>query len=140
MIEIQNLTKKYGKITAVNNISFHVGKNEILGFLGPNGAGKSTTMNMITGYLPPTSGTIKVDGIDISENPKEVKKKIGYLPELPPLYTDMKVIEYLKFVAVSRVFRKTKEPLKSNMPWTHLKLPIWKSVLSKTFQKVIVRE
>ena len=76
MIEIQNLTKKYGKITAVNNISFHVGKNEILGFLGPNGAGKSTTMNMITGYLPPTSGTIKVDGIDISENPKEVKKKI----------------------------------------------------------------
>lgn len=99
MIEIQNLTKKYGKITAVNNISFHVGKNEILGFLGPNGAGKSTTMNMITGYLPPTSGTIKVDGIDISENPKEVKKKIGYLPELPPLYTDMKVIEYLKFVA-----------------------------------------
>lgn len=99
MVEIKNLTKQYGQITAVNNISFTANKNEILGFLGPNGAGKSTTMNMIVGYLPPTSGQILIDGMSMNENPKEVKKKIGYLPELPPLYLDMKVIEYLKFVA-----------------------------------------
>ncbi|MDO5558874.1 MAG: ATP-binding cassette domain-containing protein [Oscillospiraceae bacterium] len=99
MIEIKNLTKQYGKITAVDNISFTANKNEILGFLGPNGAGKSTTMNMIVGYLPPTSGQILIDGKSMNENPKEVKKMIGYLPELPPLYLDMKVIEYLRFVA-----------------------------------------
>ena len=77
MVEIKNLTKKYGQITAVNNISFRAEENEVLGFLGPNGAGKSTTMNMIVGYLPPTSGTITIDGIDISKNPKEAKSKIG---------------------------------------------------------------
>ena len=99
MVEINNLTKRYGNITAVNNLSFTVSKNEILGFLGPNGAGKTTTMNMITGCLPPTSGTIIVNGFDISKNPMEAKKSIGYLPEIPPLYTDMKVYEYLKFVA-----------------------------------------
>ena len=99
MIEIKNLTKQYGQITAVDNISFTANKNEILGFLGPNGAGKSTTMNMIVGYLPPTSGQILINGMSMNDNPKEVKKKIGYLPELPPLYLDMKVIEYLKFVA-----------------------------------------
>lgn len=99
MIEIQNLTKKYGQIVAVNNISFNVNKGEILGFLGPNGAGKSTTMNIITGYLPSTAGTVKVDGYDIMTHPAEVKKRIGYLPEAPPLYRDMTVTEYLKFVS-----------------------------------------
>lgn len=99
MIEIQNLTKKYGQITAVNNISFTVNKGEILGFLGPNGAGKSTTMNIITGFIPSTEGTVKVCGYDIMEQPKEVKKRIGYLPELPPLYMDMTVTEYLDFAS-----------------------------------------
>ena len=99
MIEIQNLTKKYGQIVAVNNISFNVNKGEIVGFLGPNGAGKSTTMNIITGYLPSTAGTVKVDGYDIMTHPAEVKKRIGYLPEAPPLYRDMTVTEYLKFVS-----------------------------------------
>ncbi len=99
MIEIKNLTKNYGQIEAVKGISFTANKNEVLGFLGPNGAGKSTTMNMIVGYLPPTSGEILIDGMSMNDNPREVKKKIGYLPELPPLYLDMKVIEYLRFVA-----------------------------------------
>jgi len=99
MIEILNLTKKYGQVVAVNNISFSVKKGEILGFLGPNGAGKSTTMNIITGYLPSTAGTVKVDGYDILTHPEEVKKRIGYLPEAPPLYKDMTVTEYLNFVS-----------------------------------------
>ena len=99
MIEIQNLTKHYGPIKAVNNLNFTVEKGEILGFLGPNGAGKTTTMNMITGYLPSTSGTVKVCGYDIGEQPAEVKKHIGYLPEIPPVYTDMTVKEYLNFVS-----------------------------------------
>ncbi len=99
MIEIQNLTKEYGKIKAVDNISFTVEKGEILGFLGPNGAGKSTTMNILTGFISSTSGSVKVAGHDILENPIEVKKHIGYLPELPPLYMDMTVNEYLDFCA-----------------------------------------
>jgi len=99
MIEIQNLTKSYGQIKAVDGISFTVEKGEVLGFLGPNGAGKSTTMNIITGFIPSTEGTVKVCGYDIMENPAEVKKRIGYLPELPPLYMDMTVSEYLNFVA-----------------------------------------
>lgn len=99
LIEVTNLVKKYGKHTAVNNISFTVKEGEILGFLGPNGAGKSTTMNMLTGYLSSTSGTIKINGIDILENPIEAKKHIGYLPEIPPLYVDMTVSDYLLFVA-----------------------------------------
>lgn len=99
MIEIQNLTKKFGQITAVDDLNFTVNKGEILGFLGPNGAGKSTTMNIITGYLPSTEGTVKVDGFDIMENPTEVKKRIGYLPERPPIYMDMTIKEYLDFVS-----------------------------------------
>lgn len=99
MIEIQHLTKKFGNITALTDVNFTVKKGEVLGFLGPNGAGKSTTMNILTGYLPSTSGTVKVDGFDIMEDPKEVKKRIGYLPELPPLYGDMTVGEYLNFIA-----------------------------------------
>lgn len=99
MIEIKNLTKIYGDIIAVDDLSFTVNDNEVLGFLGPNGAGKSTTMNIITGYLPATSGDILIDGIDIKKNPMEVRKKIGYLPEQPPVYMDMRVREYLDFCA-----------------------------------------
>ncbi len=98
MIEVKNLTKKYGSHLAVNDISFTVNEGEILGFLGPNGAGKSTTMNIITGYLSSNIGTVTVGGIDVLENPIEAKKKIGYLPENPPLYLDMTVGEYLGFV------------------------------------------
>ncbi|MBR2404361.1 MAG: ATP-binding cassette domain-containing protein [Clostridia bacterium] len=98
MIEIKNLTKKYGSKTVLDDISFTVQSGEILGFLGPNGAGKSTTMNIITGYISSTSGSVSIDGIDIMDDPKAYKKKIGYLPELPPVYLDMTVMEYLEFV------------------------------------------
>lgn len=99
MVEIKNLTKYYGTHAAVKDISFTVGDHEVLGFLGPNGAGKSTTMNMITGCLPSTSGTVTVDGYDIAKDPMEVKRRIGYLPELPPVYPEMRVREYLTFAA-----------------------------------------
>ena len=99
MVEIKNLTKYYGSNPAVQDISFTVGDHEVLGFLGPNGAGKSTTMNMITGCLSSTSGTVLVDGYDIAKDPLEVKRRIGYLPELPPVYTDMRVRDYLMFAA-----------------------------------------
>lgn len=98
LIKVSNLTKAYGSKLALDNVSFTVKKGEVLGFLGPNGAGKSTTMNIITGYISYTSGSVTVDGIDILENPIEAKKKIGYLPELPPLYLDMTAEEYLEFV------------------------------------------
>ena len=98
MIEVKNLVKKYGPKTAVDNISFTVRDGEILGLLGPNGAGKSTTMNIMTGYLSATSGEVNIAGFDILDNPIEAKKHIGYLPEIPPLYTDMTVLEYLNFV------------------------------------------
>lgn len=99
MIEVTNLTKRYGDHIAVNNLSFRVEKGQIYGFLGPNGAGKSTTMNIITGYLAASNGTVTIDGKDIQKEPEEAKKKIGYLPELPPLYVDMTVEEYLAFAA-----------------------------------------
>lgn len=99
MITIENLTKYYGKNRAVNNISFTINDNEILGFLGPNGAGKSTTMNMIAGYLPMTGGTVTICGTDITKEPVKAKRNIGYLPEIPPVYPDMKVSEYLSFCA-----------------------------------------
>lgn len=98
MIEIKNLTKRYGNKLAVDNVSFTVNQGEILGFLGPNGAGKSTTMNILTGYLSATEGQAIIAGYDILENPMEAKKKIGYLPEQPPLYMDMTVDEYLDFM------------------------------------------
>ena len=99
MIEVKNLTKRYGTNTALNNVSFTVEEGTIVGFLGPNGAGKSTTMNIITGYLSATSGSVTVQGKNTLENPNEVKKLIGYLPELPPLYMDMTVKEYLNFMS-----------------------------------------
>jgi ABC-type sugar transport system ATPase subunit len=98
MIEVQNLKKYYGDIKAVDDISFSVDTGEVLGFLGPNGAGKSTTMNIITGYISSTSGTVTVDGSEILEEPKKTKQKIGYLPEIPPLYPDMTVRRYLEFM------------------------------------------
>lgn len=98
MIRIEHLKKNYGKVCAVNDISFTIEKGEIVGFLGPNGAGKSTTMNILCGYLSCNQGKAKICGIDILENPIEAKKKIGYLPELPPLYPDMTVDEYLSFI------------------------------------------
>lgn len=98
MIEISHLYKSYGKRTVLNDISFTVNKGEILGFLGPNGAGKTTTMSIITGYLSYTEGSVKIAGMEVIDNPLEVKKKIGYLPEIPPVYLDMTVLEYLKFV------------------------------------------
>lgn len=98
MIKVENLTKRYGSHCAVDNISFQVGKGEILGFLGPNGAGKSTTMNILTGYLSATDGTVTINGHDILENPNAAKASIGFLPEIPPLYPDMTVEEYLNFM------------------------------------------
>ena len=97
MIEVKNLTKKYGEKLAVDHLSFEVNDGDVLGFLGPNGAGKSTTMNMLTGYLSATEGSVVVEGISMQENPEEAKRKIGYLPEIPPLYTDLTVMEYLRF-------------------------------------------
>ncbi|MFZ0332955.1 MAG: ABC transporter ATP-binding protein [Candidatus Acidiferrales bacterium] len=99
LIEVQGLTKAYGEKTAVDNISFSVNKGEILGFLGPNGAGKTTTMRVLTGYLPATQGTAKIAGFDVFDDSMEVRRRIGYLPENPPLYLDMTVADYLDFVA-----------------------------------------
>ncbi len=98
MIEVQNLTKRYGSHLAVDHISFRVEEGEILGFLGPNGAGKSTTMNILTGYLSASEGSVKINGYDILEQPNQAKSSIGYLPEQPPLYLDMTVREYLDFI------------------------------------------
>ncbi|WP_406770678.1 ABC transporter ATP-binding protein [Candidatus Clostridium stratigraminis] len=99
LIQVENLVKKYGQQTVLNGINLTVNEGEILGLLGPNGAGKSTTMNIITGYISATDGNIEVDGLNILKDPKKVKKKIGYLPEIPPLYMDMTVEEYLLFVS-----------------------------------------
>ncbi len=102
MIEVENLTKQFGSKTAVDHLSFSVQKGEVLGFLGPNGAGKSTTMRMVTGFLPPTSGSIRICGVPVIDRPKDAKKHIGYLPESAPLYNDMTVTGFLKFGAEIR--------------------------------------
>ncbi|MBQ6714768.1 MAG: ATP-binding cassette domain-containing protein [Clostridia bacterium] len=98
MIQVTGLSKRYGNHLAVDNVSFSISKGEVIGFLGPNGAGKSTIMNIITGYLSLTQGEVSVDGYDVAKYPEEAKKRIGYLPEIPPLYMDMKVREYLNFI------------------------------------------
>ena len=112
MIQVENITKKYGSFVAVNDISFEIDEGEIVGFLGPNGAGKSTTMNMITGFIEPTSGRIIVDGYDISKKPKKAKRQIGYMPEGVPLYSDLTVKEFVSYMAelkgVPRKERKEK--------------------------------
>ena len=107
MIEIDNLVKKYGEHVAVDHLSLTVEPGKIYGFLGPNGAGKSTTMNIITGYLGATSGTVTINGHDIFKEPEEAKKRVGYLPEIPPLYADMTVLEYLNFVAELKKLQKS---------------------------------
>lgn len=107
MIEVSGLTKKYGNHKAVDNLSFKVEEGQIYGFLGPNGAGKSTTMNIITGYLAASEGTVLIDGHDVIKEPEEAKKCIGYLPELPPLYMEMTVYEYLHFVAELKKVEKS---------------------------------
>jgi len=112
VIEVQHLTKRYGPVTAVDDVSFTVERGEILGFLGPNGAGKTTTMRVLTGYMPPSEGKAVVAGYDVFEQPIEAKRRTGYLPETPPLYPDMTVAEYLAFVArikgVPRANRKAR--------------------------------
>jgi len=98
MIKVEGLTKRYARNVAVDNISFEIEKGQVVGFLGPNGAGKTTTMRILTCFMPPTAGTASIAGFDVQQNPMEVKKRIGYLPETPPLYPDMEVVEYLDFV------------------------------------------
>jgi len=121
MVEVTSLTKRYGSVTAVDDISFKADSGEILGFLGPNGAGKSTTMNIITGYISSTSGTVKVDGYDILSEPKQAKMKIGYLPEIPPLYIDMTVRRYLDFMFdLKRVKLPKKEHVEEVMRLVHI--------------------
>ncbi len=113
MINVQHVTKHYGQVTALNDISFSIQKGEIVAFLGPNGAGKTTTMRILTGFMPPTSGTVQIAGFDCLEEPWEVKKHIGYLPETPPLYLELTVKEYLTFVG--RIKRLEPEQLKERM-------------------------
>ena len=106
MIELKNITKYYGNFPAVTDISFKIERGEIVGLLGPNGAGKSTTMKMITGYIPPTSGELTIDNYDIVQESIEARKKIGYLPETVPLYTDMTVYSYIEFMTLNSIFKQ----------------------------------
>ena len=108
MITVENLTKRYATKMAIESVSFQVEKGEILGFLGPNGAGKTTTMRIVTGFMPASDGTVRVDGFDVFENPLDVRRRIGYLPENPPLYLEMSVAGYLRFVAKIKGVRKEK--------------------------------
>ena len=117
MIEVSNLTKKYGDHIAVDHLSFRVEKGQIYGFLGPNGAGKTTTMNILTGYLAATEGTVTIDGRDIQKEPEAAKRNIGYLPELPPLYTEMTVQEYLAFAAELKKVPKKERANRSVRSW-----------------------
>lgn len=142
MIKVTNLTKKYGNHTAVNGISFEIGKNTVLGFLGPNGAGKTTTMNMVCGYIASTDGEVLINGHDILQDPIAAKKCIGYLPEHPPLYTDMLVSEYLAFVyELKKVKNKDKNAKAAHIAdvmekvgLTHVKDRVIKN-LSKGYQQ-----
>ena len=110
MIKVTGLSKRYGTHLAVNNVSFEIAKGEVVGFLGPNGAGKSTIMNILTGYLSTTQGSAEIDGFNIAEFPEQAKRRIGYLPEIPPLYTDMKVREYLNFIYDLKKVKFPKKP------------------------------
>ena len=123
MIEVKNVTKKYGKVTAVDNISFTINDGEIVGLLGPNGAGKSTTMNMLTGFIEQTSGTILIDNYDMLKKPKKAKREIGYMPEGVPLYTDLTVREFVRYMAeIKKVDRKErKEKVEKIIEQTGLK-------------------
>ena len=130
MLEVTHLTKRYGNVTAVSDLNFHIRKGEIIGFLGPNGAGKSTTLNMITGALSATEGDAVIDGHSILEEPMEARRRIGYLPETPPLYPEMRVREYLKFV-----FRLKKVPEKGQFNEVCEKAGI-SSVLDRTIRNL----
>src|SRR6185437_12056651 len=110
MIEIRDLTKNYGDRRAIDRLNFSVKKGEVVGFLGPNGAGKTTTMKIITGFMAPTTGDVKIAGFDVFENPFEVKRRIGYLPETPPIYGDMVVSDYLDFVARLKGIESSRVP------------------------------
>ena len=123
MIEVKNVTKKYGNFVAVDNISFNIKEGEIIGLLGPNGAGKSTTMNMITGFIEQTEGEIIIDGYDMLKKPKKAKKEIGYMPEGVPLYTDLTVKEFVSYMAqIKKVDRKIrKEQIEKTIEETGLK-------------------
>jgi len=137
MIEVNNLTKRYDGVVAVNDISFKVGKSEILGFLGPNGAGKTTTLRVVTGYLPPTKGNCKVAGFDVEENPIEAKRRIGYLPENNPLYDEMKVLEYLEFIGRLREVEDLSKRIKETVDICALNEVIGKGIneLSRGFKQ-----
>lgn len=132
MIEVKDLTMHYGPVVALDHVSFQANPGEVLGLLGPNGAGKTTAMRLLTTYLYPSAGTAKVDGFDILENPIEVRKHIGYLPETVPLYTDMRVDEYLAFVGKARALEGTR--LAERLEWVknacHLK-SVWKHLLGE---------
>ena len=136
-IQVNNLLKLYGEQKAVNNISFSLNKGEIVGFLGPNGAGKSTTMKMITGYLQPDGGDAKVCGISVANNAMSVKEKIGYLPESNPLYYDMYVKEYLKFIAGVHQIQNVKQKIRSVIEVTGLTIESKKKIgqLSKGYKQ-----
>ncbi len=114
MIKVEGLSKRYARNVAVDDVSFEVQKGQIVGFLGPNGAGKTTTMRILTCFLPPTAGTANVAGFDVMQQPMEVKRRIGYLPETPPLYPDMEVGEYLEFVGRLKGISKGRTGSSSN--------------------------
>ena len=135
LIEVKNLVKKYGDHIAVDHLNFTVEKGKIYGFLGPNGAGKSTTMNMITGYIASTEGEILIDGHNILDEPEAAKKKIGYLPEIPPLYQDMTVLEYLKFAAELKSIPKEQREKNIKEVMSTTKLDDVKRRLTKNLSK-----
>lgn len=136
-IEINQLTKVYGEQKAINNISFSIGAGEVVGFLGPNGAGKSTTMKILSGFIPATSGTAKVMGIDVAKDPLAVKKRIGYLPELNPLYDDMFIVEYLQFNADIYQLKNAKQEIERVINKTGLSVERHKKIsqLSKGYRQ-----
>ena len=139
MVEVKDLCKNYGPVSAIDRVSFSLKKGDVVGFLGPNGAGKSTTMKIITGFMAPTSGVAKIDGFDVFEYPIEVKKRIGYLPETPPVYTDMFVRDYLEYVAQLKKVENSrlKSLVDSAIEKTHLQSVANRliGVLSKGFRQ-----
>ena len=140
MIEVKNLTKKYGNHTAVDDLSFRVERGMIYGFFGPNGAGKSTTMNMMTGYIAASGGTVRINGYDILKEPKKAKKCIGYLPELPPVYQDMTVWEYLNFAAQLKQLKKPERRVQLETIMEQTQITEVKERLIKISQRVISKE
>ena len=135
MIQVENVTKRYGQRVAVDHLNFTVNRGEILGFLGPNGAGKSTTMNIITGYLSATEGSVKLDGHDILEEPQAVKRQIGYMPELPPLYFDMTVQDYMSFVCDIKGVARSRRKENMNRAMEMLKITDVRGRLIKNLSK-----